>query len=806
MRRLWLRWSYRDLRLRWAQILATALTLAVGVGGFAGLRSLEQWRTDSAEQSFAALNAADLRIDLAAGEYVPRGDLDQAVAELTPRLLAASQERLVVDSQLESDQGADTVVVPAQLVGAPGRLEEEPVDAVAVTSPPGGLADAGRGATVLDWNFADFYDLPDRGEVRIAGLGRVSYEGLGVSPRYFLIVDELGVTGAQGNIATVYLPIDAAEEAAGLTNQVNELLVRVPPGADMDAAEAAIERRLRQALPDRSARISRASEEPGTEQIFRDAENDQKTYTVFAILILAGAALAAFNLVSRAVEAQRREIGIGMALGAEPRALARRPLLLGVQIGVIGAALGVPIGLGLAALIQGFLRDALPLPVYASGFPLGLYAQGALLGLVIPVLAAALPVRRALRVRPVEAIDAGYRSVAGPGLARLLRGMRLPGGAITELPVRNVGRKPRRTAMTVIGLGAVISAVVAVLGMVDTIGSAADRARAAAAGATPDRVEVNLGEPSPAGGELVRGVEETPGARRSEPGLALAATASTEEGDVGLVLGFVDPDSSIWRPELASGRFTPRGIVLAEKAAEDLGVGLGDTVAITYPRPDGGGEETAEAVLGGIAAGPIRALGYMDVARQRQLGLGDLVNQVTLVPAPGVSASALQQRLFGKQGVASVRPALAAAEALERTVDSFSAAIQIVVVVTLVLGLLVAFTSASASVEERRREYATLFAIGLPVPRGFSLAVAESLVVGAVGTLIGLAVGFGVASWIVTALLAETMPDLGFELTLTASSVAMIVAIGVGAVALAPLLTGRRLRRMDIPSTLRVME
>ncbi len=695
--------------------------------------------------------------------------------------------------------------MPAQLVGSPGALEDEPVDAVAVKAPTGGLPDGGRAATVLDWNFADFYDLPASGRVRIAGLGPTRYDGLGVSPRYFLIVDEAGITGAQSNLATVFMRLAAAQRAAGRPNAVNELLLRVPAGADLDRVEAAVGRRLRAALPGQTLTISRAGAEPGTRQIFRDAHNDQKIYTVFAILVLAGAALAAFNLVSRAVEAQRREIGIGMALGAEPPLLARRPLLLGAQIGVLGAVLGVPIGLGLAALIQGLLRAALPLPVYASTFPLDLYAEGAALGLAIPLLAAALPVRRAVRVAPIEAIASGYRSASGPGLNRLLRGLRIPGGALADLPARNVGRNARRTLMTVLGLGTVISVVVAVLGMVDTIGEAADRAGSAAAGATPGRLEVSLSGPAAADGEFVRRVEATPGVSQSEAGLALPATARSGAERLGLLVGFVDPGSPIWRPQLARGDLSPAGIVLAEKAAEDLGVGLGDTIELDYSRPGRGGARVSVPVSG-IAEGPIRALAYMDRARQGTLGLGGLANQVTLVPAARTPAVAVQRHLFGEPGIASVRQATDSAEALKRTVDSFSAAIQMVVAITLALGLLVAFTSASTSIDERRREYATLFAFGLPVHRGLSLAVAESLAIGVLGTLIGLGVGFALAGWIVTGLLAETMPDLGFQLTLTAASVTTTFAVGVGAVALAPLLTARRLRRMDLPSTLRVME
>jgi putative ABC transport system permease protein len=117
-----------------------------------------------------------------------------------------------------------------------------------------------------------------------------------------------------------------------------------------------------------------------------------------------------------------------------------------------------------------------------------------------------------------------------------------------------------------------------------------------------------------------------------------------------------------------------------------------------------------------------------------------------------------------------------------------------------------AFNSTSISVDERRREYATLFAFGVPVRSGVQLAMVESMVVGAVGTLIGLLAGVAVVNWTMKDLLGETLPDLGGVVALSPASVVTAFAVGIGAVALAPLLTVRRLRRMDIPATLRVVE
>jgi len=74
--------------------------------------------------------------------------------------------------------------------------------------------------------------------------------------------------------------------------------------------------------------------------LYDDIDGDQRFYDVFALLILLGAAFAAFNLMVRIVEAQRREIGIGMALGVAACPDRLRPLLVGAQVAALGALFG----------------------------------------------------------------------------------------------------------------------------------------------------------------------------------------------------------------------------------------------------------------------------------------------------------------------------------------------------------------------------------------------------------------------------------------------------------------------------------
>ena len=200
---------------------------------------------------------------------------------------------------------------------------------------------------------------------------------------------------------------------------------------------------------------------------------------------------------------------------------------------------------------------------------------------------------------------------------------------------------------------------------------------------------------------------------------------------------------------------------------------------------------------------PWRTFAYLDTAAADGLGLAGVVNQVVVLPAgdPGD----LRRELFAVPGVTAIESAANTAEALDSALDQFTGILRVIEVATLLLAMLIAFNTASISADERAREHATMFAFGLPQRAVLGIAVAESAVVGLVGTLAGLAGGFAGLSYIVSGF-DQVTPELLVEPTLSASTIAVTLALGVGVVALAPLLGARRERHLDIPAALRVVE
>jgi putative ABC transport system permease protein len=229
---------------------------------------------------------------------------------------------------------------------------------------------------------------------------------------------------------------------------------------------------------------------------------------------------------------------------------------------------------------------------------------------------------------------------------------------------------------------------------------------------------------------------------------------------------------------------------------------------LTFPirRRGGFADVTAPVRVSGLHPNPFRVFAYADRSAAAAAGMEGMANQVAVTPRPGASEAEIARALFRNPSVASVERATATTDFVRDRLDDFIGILNVIEGFALALVLLIAFNSSSIGIDERRRENATMLAFGVPAGEAVGLAVAESLIVGVLGTLAGLAGGFLVVGWVANETLPETLPDLGLVTSISAGSLLVAAGVGLLAVAVAPLLSARRIRRMDVPSTLRVME
>jgi putative ABC transport system permease protein len=119
----------------------------------------------------------------------------------------------------------------------------------------------------------------------------------------------------------------------------------------------------------------------------------------FGALALIMAAVGVYGVMALIVTERTPEIGIRLALGAQPGAVLRLVVLQGLTLAAIGVAIGVGVSLVLTPLLATQLFGIRPLD------PPTMALVPALL-LAIATLACYLPARRAMRIDPVNALRA----------------------------------------------------------------------------------------------------------------------------------------------------------------------------------------------------------------------------------------------------------------------------------------------------------------------------------------------------------------------------------------------------------------
>ena len=786
-------------------MITIALVLAIGTGVYAGLGSTATWRRQTNDASFAAQAVHDLRIGLSPGTFTDQGSLAGVVTSTVgPNQLTAVVERLVVDSQVDATADDGSVLVRARVVGS-DRDTDAPVDAVWVRD---GDASA-SGIVVLEAKFADYHDLPSSGEVEVAGGKSVAYQGTGVGPEEFYVTGPDGSVFAESDFAHLYVPLAQAQDLAGRTGQVNDVVLTLAPGTDTDAVAVALDGALADA--GLGATVTDRDDVEAYRVLYEDIENDQQIWNALSALVLFAAALAAFNLVSRVVESQRREIGIGMALGVSRSRLAIRPMLVGIQVAVLGVFAGVVAGLVVGAAMGNLIESFLPMPEYRTPFQFGVFARAAALGLVVPIVASALPVWRAVRVEPIEAIRTGHLAARSGRLATWAGRIDLPGSSLSQMPVRNLLRTPRRTVLTVLGVGAAITALVAVIGMLDSFGRSIDQGGDEITKGYPDRVIVQLDTFHPPDSDVVAGVASADAVGRIDAGLRfpVQVPGPVADDDLDLVLELIDLDQASWTPTLVRADDVDAGVILAAKAARDLHVDVGDSVTVRHPERLDDGAFTISLdsfTVTGIHPNPIRTLAYADIALADRFGMAGLVNVVQAHPAAGATRTDVQQAVFTLPGVTSTQAVARLGEAFDEALEQFVGFLFVTAGAVLVLALLIAFNTSRITLDERRREHATMQAFGLPVRSVMGVVMREGVLVGMLATAVGLIAGAAMLGWILRSLAARTLPDFGIERYISPTTIVLAAVVGIVAVALAPLFLYRRVKRMNLPDTLRVME
>ncbi|MEU7200376.1 ABC transporter permease [Streptomyces sp. NPDC045470] len=186
--------------------------------------------------------------------------------------------------------------------------------------------------------------------------------------------------------------------------QYDELVVAAKPGTDEKALTTAVEKLLPKDRATATSGAVLAAEQ--AKMVEQSNQAMSKTLLVFAGIALFVGIFIIANTFTMLISQRSREIALMRAIGASRRQVVRSVLAEAGLLGLVSSVVGFALGTGIAVTMRAVLN------ANGAGFPDGplvispnsvLSALG--VGVLVTVLAAWLPSRKAAKIAPVEALN-----------------------------------------------------------------------------------------------------------------------------------------------------------------------------------------------------------------------------------------------------------------------------------------------------------------------------------------------------------------------------------------------------------------
>ncbi|MCP3902200.1 MAG: FtsX-like permease family protein [Planctomycetes bacterium] len=519
---------------------------------------------------------------------------------------------------------------------------------------------------------------------------------------------------------------------------------------------------------------------------------------IMPAIFLAVAAFLLNVVLSRLISTQREQIAALKALGYGRGEIAVHYLkLVGiiVFVGVVlGAAAGAWMGAGLTRLYSQFFH----FPIFEYHLRPAVIALAFIVSGIAALLGTLGAVRRAAALPPAEAMrpqpPAEYRPtiIERAGLERLL-------SPAARMILRQLERRPLKAALSCLGISLATSILVLGYYMEDAIDYAL-----AFDFELVQKQDVNVTFIRTQSPRALAEVRHLPGVHGVEPFRALPARLRSAHRSRRVGIMGLRPDARLFRPIDADEQpvpLPPGGIVMSEKLADLLAVGVGDPIAIEILEES---RPVRQSVVAGVVTDFSGTAAYMHLdAANRMMRHESALSGAFLTVDPD-RLDELHHTLKGLPGVAGVTVKSVALESFRATIAEnimLMRAFNIGFAVIIAFG--VVYNTARISLSERSRELATLRVIGFTRAEISFIQLGELAVLNAIAIPGGLLLGYALA-----ALTSFAFDTELFRIPLVvsrgtyafAATVIMIAALCSG------LVVRRMLDRLDLVAVLKTRE
>jgi len=393
--------SFRNLRARLQRTLLTVVGIVLGVGIVFGVLTLSDTMSSTFTTLFSrAYGSADLTVTAAGGS----GMFDEGVVQ-----------------QIRGYKGVESAAprlsLPASLI-LPGKQKDglpkvqsmrlfgvEPESAALATGfklTNGRFPQSGKELTL------------DGGSAESAGLkvGDKVTVGTPKGPKKMKLVGLLRIPGGSfGGLGFGMTPLSYARKTFDKPGKISGIAVEAAKDVPVAELRQQLDRSLGEGL-----QIERS--ETRTQQVGSQLQGFRISLLFFAGTALFVGAFLVFNALSMTILERTRELGMLRALGSTRAMIARSVIIEAALLGIIGSALGVLFGYGMAKGLVYLFGKAFLFQITTLVLSPFALVSALIVGVAVTILAALYPALRAGGVSPVEAMRARSGTAGGSGKRR----------------------------------------------------------------------------------------------------------------------------------------------------------------------------------------------------------------------------------------------------------------------------------------------------------------------------------------------------------------------------------------------------
>lgn len=536
-----------------------------------------------------------------------------------------------------------------------------------------------------------------------------------------------------------------------------------------------------------------------------DADRIANLAAVFPLIFFLVAALVSLTTMTRMVEEQRTTIGGLKAMGFSRGNIAIKYVGYGFLSSVIGAVLGLAVGLTLLPWIICTAWSAMYTIGdihYSFEAATSLLAAGAAVGTV--TLAALLACFSTLAATPAQLMRPKAPPVGKRIFLERITPLWRKLSFHYKITLRNLFRYQKRFWMTVAGIGGCAALIVTAFGVRGSIMGVMEEQfdvlyhYSAQVGLvdeiTPlelEEVEDTLSESGLVDDSLACRVETVTAQSESYTlDCYLQTTPSQEELSRFVELRHRTDDVPVTLPD--------DGAVITEKMASLLGVEVGDTITLD-------GESRVTITVADITEHYVQHYIYVsDTYYETLFGEAPTANTVLVdFPVEESGAGELESQLVSLDGVSSLTLLSDTADTFSSSMESVDYAVILIIFCAAALAFVVLMNLTNINITERLRELATLKVLGFYNREVSAYIYRENAILTVFGVLAGMVLGKFLHQWLI---LTVEVDMVMFDRVLDLSSYLWAAVLTV-VFSLAVNLTARRkLRDLDMVEALKSVE